>query len=166
MLRHPSSRRRFRRLGACAGALAGWLLAAGWAEAAHAGLPTSEDQLVATVRTALQERDLAALEELVNWDGASKMKRRAVSYQVRHSLGRQIRSIGMEPFPENSSRELEQRGSFAFNMPVARQLRVVFDEPDTAFGRPPGAVFLIGRQGDAYRIALVVPVEKPGGDRD
>lgn len=48
-------------------------------------------------------------------------------------------------------------------MPVSQQLRVVFDEPDTASGHPPTALFLVGRQDDAYRIALVVPVKPPGG---
>ena len=58
---------------------------------------------------------------------------------------------------------LDQEGRFKTNMPVSQQLRVVFDEPDTASGHPPTALFLVGRQDDAYRIALVVPVKPPGG---
>lgn len=48
-------------------------------------------------------------------------------------------------------------------MAVTRQLRVVFDEPDNTFGHAPTALFLIGKQGEAYKIALVVPTGKPGG---
>jgi hypothetical protein len=49
-------------------------------------------------------------------------------------------------------------------MPVSQQVRVVFDEPANVYGKPPTIVFLIGRAGEAYRIALVVPTERPGGD--
>jgi hypothetical protein len=126
--------------------------------------PTTEDQLVAEVRAALVGRDLAALEGLVNWDGASKYRRRHVTYQLRYGLGRPIRSIAMEPFPADGFKEIESRGTLRPNMPVTRQLRVVFDEPDNAFGKPPTELFLIGRQGDAYKIALVLPTKKPGAD--
>lgn len=140
--------------------LAGWLLAFGGAAPA-AGPPTSEERLVAEVRAAMEGRDLAALEALVNWDGASKVKRRAVSYQLRSTFGRTIRSVTVEPFPEDGFKEIESRGTMRANMAVARQIRVVFDEPDTEFGTPPTAMFLIGKQGDAYRIALVVPTRRP-----
>ena len=56
---------------------------------------------------ALEERDLAAFEELVNWDGAGKMKRRVVSYQLRYGFGRPIRSIALEPFPADGFSEIE-----------------------------------------------------------
>ena len=141
---------------------AGCWLAAGGAQAAP--LPTTDDQLVGTVRQALLDHDLAVFDELVNWDGASTMKRRLVTYQMRYGFGRPIRSIGLEPFPETAQRTLDQEGTFKTNMPVTQQLRIVFDEPDTRYGHPPTALFLIGRQDDAYRIALVVPV-KPPGDR-
>lgn len=147
------------------GCLAAFLVALAGTGSAPAAQPTTEDQLVAEVKAALIAHDLAALEELVNWDGASKMRRRAVTYQLRYGLGRPIRSIALEPFPADGFREIEERGTMQPNMPVAQRLRVVFDEPDNAYGRPPTAVFLIGRQGEAYRIALVVPVKKPGGDR-
>ncbi|MFO1074490.1 MAG: hypothetical protein U1E17_17755 [Geminicoccaceae bacterium] len=128
-----------------------------------AALPTTDDQLVTTVRQALLEHDLAVFDELVNWDGATKMKRRLVTYQMRYGFGRPIRSIALEPFPATAQATLDQEGRFKTNMPVSQQLRVVFDEPDTASGHPPTALFLVGRQDDAYRIALVVPVKPPGG---
>jgi hypothetical protein len=127
--------------------------------------PATEDQLVTELKAALLERDLAALEELVNWEGASKMRRRAVTYQLRSGLGRPIRSIAVEPFPADGFREIEERGTLRPNMPVSQQVRVVFDEPDNPYGRPPTAVFLVGKEGEAYRIALVVPTRRPGEDR-
>lgn len=145
-------------------ALGGWLALAGGAGAAPPALPATSEQLASVVRTALESRDLAAFDELVNWDGAGKMKRRVVSYQLRYGFGRPIRSITVEPFPAEAVRKMEAQGRFRANMPVSEQVRVVFDEPDNVYGRPPTAVFLVGRKDEAYRIALVVPAVKPGGD--
>jgi hypothetical protein len=139
---------------------------AGGAGAAFAAPPATGEQLAAAVRAALTGRDLAALEGLVNWDGASKYRRRAVSYQLRYGMGRPIRSITLEPFPTDGFAEIEQRGTLRPNMAVSQRLRVVFEEPANPYGRPPTALFLVGKQGDGYRIALVVPAAEPGGDRD
>lgn len=153
-------------LGALVGSLGlGLLLAGGGATAAGAvALPTTDEQLVSTLRAALEGHDLATFEQLVNWDGAGKMKRRMVSYQLRYGFGRPIRSITLEPFPVDELSEMEANGRFKANMPVSQQVRVVFDEPDNAYGKAPTAVFLVGREGEAYRIALVVPAQRPGGD--
>lgn len=167
MTGHSSRRPRSRPFAALASALALCCLVAGrGSEAAAYALPTSGDQLLSAVRAALEKHDLTAFEELVHWDGASKMKRRVVSYQLRHGFGRPIRSITLEPFPADGFDAIEESGRMRPNMAVSQQLRVVFDEPDTAYGKPPTTLFLIGRQANAYRIALVVPAEKPGGDDD
>jgi hypothetical protein len=132
-----------------------------WSAASADPLPRSEDDLVATVKTAITKRDLATFERLINWEGASPMKRRIVSFEVRRGLGRPIRSIRLEPFPENGLRETEAGGMLKANMPVSHQLRVIYDEPPMeGFGLPPTAVFLVGREGDAFRIALVISAEK------
>jgi hypothetical protein len=133
--------------------------------AATDGLPTTDTELVATVRTAIADRDLATFERLINWDGASVMRRRMVTFEVRHGLGRPIRSITLEPFAADGLATVEARGTLKANMPVTNQLRVVFDEPPTeGLEKPPTAVFLIGRQDDAYRIALVVRNGPPRRD--
>lgn len=159
-------RRRSRGLESLLGALAAaLLLGAGSATAAGVvALPSPDEQLVSTMRTALQDRDFAAFEQLVNWEGASKMRRRVVSYQLRYGFGRPIRSITLEPSPAGQLREMEAQGRFRANMPITQQIRVVFDEPDNPYGKPPTALFLVGRAGEAYRIALVVPTERPRDD--
>jgi hypothetical protein len=125
-------------------------------------LPRTEEELVQRVRTALIERDLGSFEQLINWDGATAIKRRIVSFEVRHGFGRPIRSIALEPFPPDGLRELEAEGKLKANMPVSHQLRVVFDEPDGDQGHPPTEVFLIGKAGNAFRIALVVRARRAG----
>ena len=144
------------RLGLALAALAG-----GAGTASGAAQPTTEEQLVAEVKAALLGHDLAAFDDLVNWDRATKMRRRMVTYQLRYGFGRPIRSVTLEPFPADGFDELRERGTLEPNMPVTRQLRVVFDEPDDD-GQPPTELFLIGRQGEAYKIALVVPTRRPG----
>src|SRR5690349_5293119 len=145
------------RLGVLVAALAG-----GGADAAFGARATSEDALVTEVKAALLGHDLAAFDDLVNWDRATKMRRRMVTYQLRYGFGRPIRSVTLEPFPADGFDELRERGTLEPNMPVTRQIRVVFDEPANDDGQPPSELFLIGRQGDAYKIALVVPTKKPG----
>jgi hypothetical protein len=130
--------------------------------AAGAGpLPKTEEELVTAVRTAIAEHDMAAFDRLINWAGASAIKRRIVGFEVRRGLGRPIRSISVEPFPEDGLREIEARGMLKANMPVSHQLRVVYDEPPMdGFGIPPTAVFLLGREGDVFRIAIVVRADR------
>ena len=91
--------------------------------------PKTEQELVDRVRAAIAERDLDSLSELINWEGAATIKRRIVNFQIRYGLGRPVRSIALEPFPEGGLREIEARGTLKANMPVSHRLRVVFDEP-------------------------------------
>jgi hypothetical protein len=147
---------RCRRGGAALRLAATFLFVLAGAAVAADQLPRTEEELVAVVRTAIAERDMATFEKLINWEGASPIKRRIVGFEVRRGLGRPIRTIGLEPFPENGLRGIEARALKA-NMAVSHQLRVVYDEPPMeGFGIRPTAVFLIGRDGDAFRIALVV----------
>jgi hypothetical protein len=48
-------------------------------------------------------------------------------------------------------------------VPALEQLRVVFDEPDNALGRPP--IALRRKEDEACRIALMVPTDRPGERR-
>lgn len=148
---------------ACLLALLAAFASPGWAAAYD--LPTTDEQLVDTVRTAIADRDLGAFEQLINWDGATKMRRRVVTFEVRHALGRPIQSITLEPFPADGLASVEARGTLKVNMPVSRQLRVVFDEPAIdGLDKSPRAVFLVGRMDDVYRIALVVRRGAPRPD--
>ena len=140
------------------------LLAGGRGALADAAPPTTEAALVGTVRQALQAHDLDTLQTLVDWDGITPFRRRLVVYQMRYAFGRPIRSAALEPFPSDGLDELKALGTLKVNMPVTEQLRVVFDEPD-AQGHVPSVVFLIGRQDQAFRIALVVPTKPGGGAR-
>lgn len=128
--------------------------------AAARDLPRTPDELISTVSRAIADRDMAVFEELVNWEGARKIRKRVVSYQIRSTFGRPIRSIALEDFPADGLKEAESRGTQKANMPVSHRLRVIFDEPPGESGRPPTDVFLIGKDRDTYRIALVNPVPR------
>jgi hypothetical protein len=148
----------------CLGLAAALAVSAAGAEAAD--LPRTEEELVRQVRAALVGRDIAAFEELINWEGARGVKRRIVAFQVRHGFGRPIRSVALEPFPADGLRDVEARGTLKANMPVSHRLRVVFDEPPAAEGAgPPTDLFLVGKAADgAFRIALVVRDERAADD--
>jgi hypothetical protein len=142
------------------------LLAAGLAAAATPdALPQSPDELAAMVQEAIAERDLATLERIVKWDGAGVMKKRIVRYELRHQFGRPIAQASLEPFPADGLDGLKERGTLAANMPVSHRLKLVYDEPPVGNGKaPPTSVFLVGPDGDTYKIALVV--RQPGPRRD
>lgn len=125
--------------------------------------PRTEQELIDRVRTAITARDLDAISELINWDGAATMKRRIVNFQVRYSLGRPIRSVVLEPFPEGGLREIEARGTLKANMPVTHRLRIVFDDAGDD-GVQPASVFLIGKTDDGFRIALIVQAKPRDSD--
>jgi hypothetical protein len=125
--------------------------------------PRTELELIDRVRTAIAERDLASLSELINWDGAATIKRRIVNFQVRHGLGRPVRSIVLEPFPQGGLREIEAGGRLKANMPVSHRLRIVFDEPGEN-GVRPASIFLVGKMGDGFMIALVVRAKRSDDD--
>ncbi len=137
-------------------------LGAACGQAAAGELPRTAEDLVSAVRAALEGGDMDAMSRLVNWDEARKVRRRVVAYQIRTAFGRPIRSVTLEPFPEGGLDAATARGTMKANMTVSHRIRVVFDEPDVEAGRPPTDLFLVGRQGEAYRIALVVPTGRPG----
>ena len=125
--------------------------------------PRTEQELIERVRTAITARDLDAISELINWDGAATMKRRIVNFQVRYSLGRPIRSVVLEPFPEGGLREIEAQGTLKANMPVTHRLRIVFDDAGDDSVQP-ASVFLIGKTDDGFRIALIVQAKPRDSD--
>ncbi|MBE7247630.1 MAG: hypothetical protein INR63_22025 [Actinomycetospora chiangmaiensis] len=126
-------------------------------------LPGQADALVAYVTKAMNDHDLSAFERLVNWSGTRAQRKRLTLYQIRAGFGRPIKAAALEPMPEDGLAEATSRGTLKVNMPVTDRLRVVFDEPPVEGDAPPTSVFLIGREGGAYRIALLVPTGPPKG---
>ena len=126
--------------------------------------PRDPDGLVEAIREAIETKDYEAFRALVFWKDAGKIKRRVVRFEINRGLGRPIRSITFEPFPENGMAGVLATGKLVPNMEFTNRVRVVYDEPPTPAGKPPTAVFLVGKIDDAYRIGLVV--RKPGFDDD
>ena len=142
-----------RRSALLAGALL-WLLPG----AAAAELPKTGEELLATLRGAIESRDYESIEALVNWEGAGTIKRRVVAFQIRHGLGRPIREIVLEPIPADGldAAALATVG-LKPNMALSERVRVVYDEPPVdASGKRPASVFMVGRQDGFYRIGLVI----------
>ena len=133
------------------------LTAPGVASAGDGNLPAESAQLIATIRQAIEESSYEQLEELVYWEGAGKIKKRIVRFQLNRNLGRSVKSITFEEFPENGMAALAEAGKLEVNMPVSNRVRVVFDEaPINDAGKLPTTVFVVGKQEGVYRIALVV----------
>ena len=129
----------------------------GMALAAAQDLPRTDQDLLQTIRTAIDAKDYERFEELVYWEGAGRIKRNIVAFEIRRGLGRKIGSITFEDFPEDGMAKIEAMEKLRVNMPVTNRVRVTFDEPaidDT--GKRPTSVFLVGKHDGAYRIALVV----------
>ena len=130
-----------------------------------AELPRNPDELVRIIRSAIESNDYERIKKIIYWQDVGKIKRRIVRYQIRHGLGRPIRSIAFEDFPKNGLDGVLATGKLMANMPITNRVRVIYEEPPIdAAGKLPTSVFLIGKIDDAYRIGLVV--RKPGLDDD
>ncbi|KMO38668.1 hypothetical protein VQ03_16650 [Methylobacterium tarhaniae] len=132
-------------------------------QGATSPLPAQADALVAYVTKAMTDHDIAAFERLVNWTGTRAQRKRLTLYQIRSGFGRPIKAAALEPMPGDGLAEATSRGTLKANMPVTERLRVVFDEPPVEGDAAPTSVFLIGREGGTYRIALLVPTGPPRG---
>ena len=140
----------------CLGAVA-LFFTVGMAFAAAQELPRTDQELVDRIRSAIDAKDYSPLEKLVYWEGAGKIKRNIVAFEIRRGLGRKIDSIAFEDFPEDGMDKINAMDRLRVNMPVTNRVRVTYDEPpinDT--GKRPTSVFLVGKKDGAYRIALVV----------
>jgi hypothetical protein len=157
--RSPGGGRRAR-LRACARRSALLASALLWLPPAAAAteLPTTGEELLATLRGAIESRDYERIEALVNWEGAGTIKRRVVAFQIRHGLGRPIRAIVLEPIPADGLDAVALATvGLKPNMALSERVRVVYDEPPVAAsGKPPASVFLVGLEDGAYRIGLVI----------
>ena len=90
-------------------------------------LPKTPDELISTVSKAITDRDMAVFEDLVNWKDARKIRKRVVSYQIRTTFGRPIRSITLEDLPggrtEGSGKPGHPESQHARLPPAPRHLR-------------------------------------------
>jgi hypothetical protein len=165
MVRFGEQRTGVRRLLAAGLSVAVMLSSASKADVAAAELPRDPETLVQSLRKAIASRDFDTIKGIVNWEHVGKIKRRIVRFQILRGLGRPIRSISFERFPENGLAGVEATGKLVANMPVTNQIRVIYDEePVSGSTAPPTSVFLVGKRDDVYQIALVV--RKPGWDDD
>ncbi len=119
---------------------------------------------MAQIRNAIETRNYDALKKLVLWKDAGKIKKRVVRFHLARNLGRKIKSITWEDFPEDGLDGVIATGKLVPNMAMTNAVRVIFDEePINAAGKLPTSVFLVGMHNNAYRIGLVV---RKGGDDD
>ncbi|MEQ9641154.1 MAG: hypothetical protein RIM84_14115 [Alphaproteobacteria bacterium] len=130
---------------------------------AAAALPTNSEAMAALLRDAIAERDYGAIEAVINWDGAGKIKRRVVAFSVRRGLGRTVKSITVEPTDGQAIAATAKLNNKRLNMPVSHKIRVVYDEPPIN-GVVPTAVYLVGGDEAGWRIALVVRTGGHHGD--
>ena len=126
------------------------------APAAAVDMPKDKDAVLDYIRTAIESKDYEMLREMVFWKDTGKIKKRIVRFHLARSLGRPIKSISWEAFPENGFDAAIATGKLAPNMKMTNAVRVTFDEdPVPQTGKPPVAVFLVGKRKDEWRIGLV-----------
>lgn len=124
-------------------------------QAAQAPLPSDPQALVSFITAAMRDRDQAAIERLVNWEGVRPLRKRLTLLQISTGFGRPIKEAVIEDFPEDGLKEAEERGTFKINMPVTKRLRIVFADGAGESGEDPANVYLIGQKDGAFRIAVL-----------
>ena len=115
--------------------------------------PATPEALAGTIRDGLQRRDLALLESLFNWDGASPVKHRIVDYELRRCFGLHVGSATAEAIGPDAVSAVTASGRFRLNMDISARVRVTFTDAD---GLAPLG-FLVGQTANGYRIALINP---------
>lgn len=124
--------------------------------ASAAELPETPEALMADIRTAIETKDYDILRNIVFWKDTGKIKKRIVRFHLNRNLGRKIKSISWEDFPEGGMDGILATGKLAPNMEMTNRVRVIFDEePLPKTGKQPTSVFLVGKRDGAYRIGLV-----------
>lgn len=119
-------------------------------------LPSSPDAMMDSIRTALEAGDYDTLKDLVFWKDTGKIKKRIVRYHLHRSMGRKIKDVTWEDFPENGMDGVTATGKLAPNMEITNRVRVTFDEePINDAGKLPTSVFLVGERDGVWRIGLV-----------
>ena len=121
-----------------------------------AELPKDEKAAMDYIRTAIETKDYDMLSEMVFWKDTGKIKKRIVRFHLARALGRPIKSIAWEAFPDDGFDAAIATGKLAPNMEMTNAVRVIFDEevvPQS--GKQPVAVFLVGKRKDVWRIGLV-----------
>ena len=109
-----------------------------------------------TIRTAIETRDYDMLKDLVFWKDVGKIKKRIVRFHLHRNLGRKIKSITWEDFPDDGLDAAIATGKLAPNMDMTNAVRVIFDEdPINTAGKLPTSVFLVGKREGVWRIGLV-----------
>lgn len=109
------------------------------------------------IRLAIETRDDDILKCVVLWKNAGKIKKRGVRFHLNRNLGRKIKSMNRETFPEDGMDALIATGKLVPNMEMTHAVRVIFDEePIDASGQLPTSVFLAGKRRGVYHIGLVV----------
>ncbi|MCY4591706.1 MAG: hypothetical protein OXE86_14305 [Alphaproteobacteria bacterium] len=128
-----------------------------WSASAAAELPRTSGELMGQIRLAIETRDYDILKRIVLWKDAGKIKKRVVRFHLNRNLGRKIKSVSWETFPEDGMDALIATGKLVPNMEMTHAVRVIFDEePINASGQLPTSVFLVGKRKGVYRIGLVV----------
>lgn len=126
------------------------------APAGAAELPRDPDGVMSMIRQAIETRNYDLLSELVFWKNTGKIKKRIVRFHLSRALGREIKSITWEEFPEGGMDGVIATGKLTPNMKITHQVRVIFDEePVPPANKQPVAVFLVGQHEGVWRIGLV-----------
>jgi hypothetical protein len=117
--------------------------------------PATTDELVTTVKAAIEAKDFAAIDNLINWTAISDYKRREFTSHILHGLGRPVAKIEIEQVDDETRDNLLHLKNHKLNMQVSHLLRVTYADGEPG-GVVPAAVFLVGRMADVYRIGLLV----------
>lgn len=124
--------------------------------AGAADLPKEPDGVITMIREAIETKNYDLLSELVFWKDTGKIKKRIVRFHLARALGRKIKSISWEEFPEGGMDGVLATGKLKPNIKITHQVRVVFDEePINDAGKLPVSVFLVGQHDGVWRIGLV-----------
>ena len=109
------------------------------------------DRLAEQYRTAHRARDLAALQGLVYWQGASERTREMITDRLQKHFGHDIEAIEFRPLQADHTINLP--AGYAPNLEPLGYLAIEFRDPTDEY-RFRGVSFVVGEHNGAYLITV------------
>jgi len=121
-------------------------------------LPTSEQELVTSVRSALDKKNVEMMLDLVCWDGVDSSMKDSLKATFQYLVSQKVKDVNIGPLRPGAITEYVLEGKkFKTNLTPIKQLNIVIDDGD-----PNGKLttsLMVGQKGNDFLIATAAQVK-------
>lgn len=130
------------------------------AQTESARTPRSARELAQRYRSAHAQKDVAAIQRLFFWGGATEQTRTAVRSFIEHDVAHPIRGVSVKPLGANQATEYTQ-GGVSFRMTLAPVARIDIEFVPRSVGnakyKSEHTSYFVGVRGNSYYLVTAEP---------